>query len=103
DAELVRNGGGCPHLTPTLSAPRGGEGDVMRLTDLTRFADAQRAFSSAALWALFDGSRERLNIAHECLDRHAHDPQRIALRIARDDNSSEILTFRELADWSGRF
>ena len=35
------------------------------------YADAQAQFSSARLWELFDGDREHLNIAHECIDRHA--------------------------------
>ena len=41
------------------------------LTEYTSFADAQAHFSAAGLWELFDGDRERLNIAHECIDRHA--------------------------------
>ena len=36
----------------------------------TSYADAQAHFSTAKLWELFDGDRERLNIAHECIDRH---------------------------------
>ena len=45
----------------------------MPLTDYTSYADAQREFPSARLWDLFDGDRERLNIAHECVDRYAAD------------------------------
>lgn len=74
-----------------------------RLTDFTSYADAQRHFSGAALWELFDGNHERLNIAHECIDRHAADPARAAIHIARDDGGSETLTFAELAAWSSRF
>src|SRR5437879_210576 len=44
---------------------------MTRLIDLASYADAQRHFSSAALWQLFDGGREWLNIGHECVDRHA--------------------------------
>ena len=47
---------------------------MRRLTEYTSFADAHRHFSGAALWDLFDGTRERLNIAHECLDRWSADP-----------------------------
>ena len=43
----------------------------MQLTTYTSYADAQEHFSSAGLWDLFDGDRQRLNIAHECIDRHA--------------------------------
>ena len=49
---------------------------VTSLTDYTSYADAQRHFAPARLWELFDGDRERLNIAHECIDRHAADPHR---------------------------
>ena len=34
----------------------------------------RRSFSAAKLWELFDGDRERLNIAHECIDRHVDGP-----------------------------
>ena len=33
------------------------------LTEFTRYADAQQHCSKDALWALFDGNREQLNIA----------------------------------------
>jgi acetyl-CoA synthetase len=71
-----------------------------KLTELTSYADAQHHFSKAALWALFDGNRERLNIAHECLDRHP--PHRRAVSIAYDDGRYEHMTFGELARWSNR-
>lgn len=80
-------------------APR--DARVARLTDVTRYADAQRHCTPAALWALFDGDREHLNIAHECLDRHAG-AGRVALRLARADGGDEALTFDDLAAWSGR-
>ncbi|MEQ9044925.1 MAG: acyl-CoA synthetase [Sneathiellaceae bacterium] len=75
----------------------------MKLTDLSTYADAQKYFSSARLWELFDGTRERLNLAHECIDRHADDPSRVAVRIAHADGTDEALTFRQLADESSRF
>ena len=57
------------------------------LTDYTSYTDAQQHFSGAALWALFDGDRDRLNITHECIDRWAGDLSRIAIRIAYADGS----------------
>jgi len=42
-----------------------------KLTEYTSYADAQAHASSAALWDLFEGNKERLNIAHECMTRHA--------------------------------
>ena len=75
----------------------------MKLTEYSTFADAQRHFSSAKLWELFDGTRERLNLAHECVDRHATDEQRVAVRIAHGDGRDETLTFHRLAALSSRF
>jgi acetyl-CoA synthetase len=71
------------------------------LLDYTSYADAQRHYSPAALWALFDGDRERFNIAHECLDRHPR--ERVAVRLAHADGRDESLTFGALADGSSRF
>jgi acetyl-CoA synthetase len=76
---------------------------LRKLTDDTSYADAMAHFSNEALWALFDGSRERLNIAHECIDRHAGDPGRVAVRIAHHDGRDETLTFDAIAAWSSRF
>ena len=73
----------------------------MRLTDFTSFADAHAHFSRGALWALLDGDRESLNIAHECVDRHP--AGRTAVRIAFADGRDEAYTFGEIAAWSNRF
>lgn len=69
---------------------------MAKLTDYRSYADALQHFSSEALWALFDGSREHLNIAHECIDRHAAG-DKIALQIARADGGSEIISFAEIS------
>ena len=74
-----------------------------RLTDYTSKADAERHFSGAALWDLFDGNRDGLNITHECIDRWAGDPERIAIQIAYEDGHHEALTFADLSDWASRF
>lgn len=76
---------------------------MTRLTDYTSYADTQEQFSNEALWALFDGDRGHLNIAHECIDRHATDPDRIAVRIAHDDGRDEFLAFDTISRWSARF
>lgn len=73
-----------------------------RLTDYQSYADAQAHFSSEKLWELFDGDRERLNIAHECVDRHAASG-RDALIVAHADGVDEVITYRELAEDSSRF
>src|SRR5882672_12857867 len=74
------------------------------LTDHVSYADAQRLCSPARLWELFDGDRERLNIGHECIDRHP--AERPAVRIVHSPErggGDEILTFGSLAAWSSRF
>lgn len=74
----------------------------MQLTEFTGYGDALREFSPARLWELFDGDRARLNIAHECIDRHAADADRVAIWVAFADGHDEQLTFRAIADLSGR-
>lgn len=74
------------------------------LTDYTSFADAQAHFSPAALWDLVDGDREQLNIAHECIDRHAaRDAAAVAVHLAFADGSSQAITFRQIAEASAQF
>jgi len=74
----------------------------VKLTDYTSYADAQQHFAFARLWELFDGGRDDLNIARECVDRHAGSG-RAALRIALADGGEELLTFDALAADSARF
>lgn len=74
----------------------------MKLTDYTSYADAQKHFSVTKLWKLFDGDKAGLNIAHECIDRHAGDPARVAVRIAHADGHDEALTFRQISEASSR-
>ncbi|MBR0669625.1 acyl-CoA synthetase [Neoroseomonas soli] len=76
---------------------------MTRLTDSTDYAFAQANFSPERLWEFFDGDRASLNIAHECIDRHATDDRRLAVRVAHADGRDEAITFREIADWSSRF
>ena len=73
-----------------------------RLTEFSSYADALAHFSPARLWELFDGDRERLNIAHECIDRHAAGAQ-TALIVVKASGGEEILGFRQLAEDSSRF
>ncbi len=74
-----------------------------KLTDFTTHADAQRHFSGARLWELFDGSREALNITHECVDRFAAaDPARVAIRIAHADGRDETISFGALSAAAAR-
>ncbi|SDT94736.1 acyl-CoA synthetase [Stappia sp. ES.058] len=69
---------------------------MTRLTDFTSYADAQKHYSKAGLWELFDGTRERFNIAHECIDRHV-DGDTVAIRVAHADGADEVITFEEIS------
>lgn len=75
---------------------------MTKLTEYISFADAQAHCSAQKLWELFDGSREKMNIAHECIDRHA-DGDRTAIVILRADGGEELLGFRQLSEDSARF
>jgi acetyl-CoA synthetase len=76
---------------------------MTKLSDYTSYTDAQEHAGSRALWQLFDGDRERLNVAHECVLRHSDGSGRTAVRIAHADGSDEILSFDALAAGSARF
>lgn len=77
---------------------------MAKLTDSSDYAFAQANFSPERLWEFFDGDRASLNIAHECVDRHAAGGgDRIAIRIAHADGRDEALTFRAVAEASSRF
>ena len=74
------------------------------MTSLVEVSSAQEAserFSWDGLWDLFDGDMTRLNIAHECLDRH--DPAATAARIAFADGRVDEVTFGELSRASAQF
>ena len=72
------------------------------LTGYTSYADAQANFAPPKLWDLFEGNRERLNIAHECIDRHA-DRSNPAVIVVHADGPDDVLSFREIAEASSRF
>ena len=73
------------------------------LTDITRYDESQKYYSKEKLWELFDGNRARLNIAHECIDRHPG--ERTAVHIIDGDGvlGDQSFSFTELREWSNRF
>lgn len=71
------------------------------LIENTSYAAAHGAFSKQALWELFDGDRDAMNIAHECVVRHPAD--RIAVQIVDAGGAYERYTFGELTAWASRF
>ncbi|MFQ5762534.1 MAG: AMP-binding protein, partial [Candidatus Bathyarchaeia archaeon] len=66
------------------------------------YKEAEERFTWSQVWDLFDGNRESFNIAHECVDRHAH-RRKTALRVKFDDGHSEFHDFGELARSSSQF
>jgi acetyl-CoA synthetase len=63
---------------------------MAKLTEYTRYVDARRCADSQALWDLFDGNREYLNIAHECVTRHPDGSGRAAVRIVADADLEKV-------------
>ncbi|MFN0161588.1 MAG: acyl-CoA synthetase [Burkholderiales bacterium] len=63
--------------------------------------EAITTFSWERLWALFDGNAERMNLAHECLDRHTGRGTAVSIKFA--DGRLEHHDFAKLADLTGRF
>src|SRR5437879_12909575 len=84
-----------------LAEPEARSG-VMKLTAFTSYADAQKHFASTRLWELFDGDRERLNIAHECIDRHV-EGDKAAVIVVKAAGGEEILSYRPIGEGSWRF
>jgi acetyl-CoA synthetase len=76
---------------------------MAKLTEYTRYADAQAHADSKGLWDLFGGNRDHFNIADECISRHADGSGRIAVRIAHADGTDTALSFDEIAAGSARF
>ena len=79
-------------LTNTLPTP---------ITAMRSHAQALAMFSWPRLWELFDGNAERMNLAHECLDRHRARGAAVSIKFA--DGRLEHHSFAALADLTGRF
>lgn len=69
--------------------------------DYKNYQEAKEKFMWSERWALFDGSKDRFNIAHECIDRHPRDD--VAIRIKFSDGKTESYRFGEFSDYSRRF
>lgn len=74
---------------------------MTKLTAYTSYADAQQHFSAQKLWELVDGEVPLLNIAHECIDRHAGE-DRTAVIIAHAEGHDEVLSFLEVSQTSSQ-
>lgn len=71
------------------------------ITAIRSHAQALATFSWPRLWELFDGNAERMNLAHECLDRHRARGTAVSIKFA--DGRLEHHSFAQLAEFAGRF
>jgi acetyl-CoA synthetase len=63
------------------------------------YAEFERSFEWGDRWTYFDGTRERFNIAHECLLRHLDsDADRVGARVFHEDGTLDEYTFTEVAE-----
>ncbi|OIN97228.1 MAG: hypothetical protein AUJ48_00315 [Deltaproteobacteria bacterium CG1_02_45_11] len=69
--------------------------------DYTTYKEAKEKFNWSEKWGLFDGTKERFNLAHECIDRHPGDE--VAIRIKFEDGKTEQYTFGEFSRLTSRF
>ena len=71
------------------------------IADIRSQSEAQAAFTWEKLWALFDGNAERMNLTHECIDRHAGKGTAVSIKFA--DGRLEHHDFAKLSELTGRF
>jgi len=69
--------------------------------DYANYEEAKEKFRWSERWALFDGNKEKFNIAHECIDRHPQDD--VAIRIKFSEGKEEIYKFDEFSELTRRF
>lgn len=72
----------------------------MRL-DYNSLDEARRHFRWSERWEVFEKDQAHLNIAYECVDRHARES--IAIRLKNSDGSEESYTFGELSTLTSQF
>ena len=71
------------------------------LLEASDYQDAQKEFSMEKLWDLFDGNREKMNLAHECVDRHQG--KGCAISVKHDSGELEHIDYDELRQSSNQF
>jgi acetyl-CoA synthetase len=74
---------------------------MKKLTDYRSYEEVIKEFKWSILWDLFDGNEKRLNIAHECIDRHVS--KGTAARLKFSNGRFEAYTFQEISEWTSRF
>ena len=69
--------------------------------DYGSYEEAKEKFHWSERWSLFDGTKDRFNIAHECIDRHPENET--AIRIKFGDGLTETYTFGTFSEHTSRF
>ena len=69
--------------------------------DYFTYEEALKNFKWNERWQLFDGTQERFNIAHECIDRHPGED--VAIRIKFENGRTETYTFGEFSGLTRKF
>ncbi len=65
------------------------------------YEEAQEKFKWSERWQVFDGDKEKFNIAHECVDRHPKGDDAIRIKFA--DGKEERYTFQQFSDATSQF
>lgn len=73
----------------------------MKILEYRTYEEAKKNFDWEQVWEIFDGNKESLNIAHECIDRHAD--KGTGIRLKFDDGHTEQYTFKEVSVLSSQF
>ena len=73
----------------------------MHLTEYRTYEEAKKRFHFDQAWELFDGNKDRLNIGHECIDRHVG--KGTAVRIKFEDGHTEKYEFDKISKLSSQF
>lgn len=74
---------------------------IPKLTEMQTYDEVMRHFAWERLWELFDGNRARMNLAHECIDRHRDKGTAVSVKFA--DGRCEQYDYEALTDLSSRF
>jgi acetyl-CoA synthetase len=84
-----------------MTGPPSARSAASPLLSVSSYREALERFDWTDLWALFSGTRDKLNITDECLDRHRESG--VALRLRRADGAYQVATFEEIASAASRF
>ena len=61
------------------------------LLDLKSYDEIQTNFRRERLWDLFEGNRTQMNLAHECIDRHAS--RGVAINVKHEGGNEVLLRY----------